>query len=298
MQELGQRGVACRLVEHRGGALLGQHQSFLAARGVDMTTLADIGLACHRMQLSLQCEVGCFEHLGVAVVVLDHVVDGLPQLGTQLRVGVVLGQPARAGFGDRVQQLPCRVLLAHEEFPVLQRHSQQRDLQPFQQGGTGRAFAQFATDLGIQQTQQFEGVAVLARQRDGLAALLPALQQQCLPHLGHVARGRGPALQLAQHAEYVLGRQGRMDFGRGRIGRTQRVEQFAALGEQLLQQAEGGGFRGGVALPGVAHPAGVRRVARVQCRRLAVWRGGAGGGRGIPAIAKLRARASAQRHER
>src|SRR3546814_4354521 len=86
---------------------------------------------------SLELAVAGVEYRVVAVVVLDHVGDGLLQRQQHLRVVVVLVQPLGGRLGNGVEQPPRRMVAADEERAVLQRDAQQRQLQATDQRGAG-----------------------------------------------------------------------------------------------------------------------------------------------------------------
>jgi hypothetical protein len=173
--ELGQAQIAHRTFDHLAGTALGEFEFFLAARGFDVPTLGDLGLARQLLQAGLQLAVGGVEGGRVFLEVFDDVFDRVAQRMHQVRIDVLVAQPVGAGFGDRVEQLARRMLLAHEERAVLQRGAQQRHLQAAEQAHRGRVAPHFAFDLAEQHAQQFEGVVVLARQLRALAVHLPGL---------------------------------------------------------------------------------------------------------------------------
>jgi len=169
------------------GALPRHFQLLAAARGLDLAAFAHFILARGRLQAALQCMVGRNEGVVAGVRVLVHGPDRALQQAQPLRIEVVLAQPARAGQRDRIQQHARRVRAIDEEAVVAQGQLQQRQFQALDQCLARTAAAQFALQLGQEQAEQFEAIAVGLGERHAVPVHLPRLRQQRLPDVGQVA---------------------------------------------------------------------------------------------------------------
>ena len=156
----------------------------LAARGLGVALLEQFGLAHLGLQVGLQLLVGGGEHLQVALVLVDHVVDrGLQRL-QELRVEVGVVEPLGRAFGHGVEQLPRGVAAANEERAVAQGDPQQRHLQALDQRGGRRVGADLLLEVAEQHPEQLEGVVVARRELGVHPAALARLRQQGLLDVG------------------------------------------------------------------------------------------------------------------
>ena len=153
-----------------------QGEFFLAARGLDMAPLGHLGLARQDLQVRNQFLHHVVEDGRIALVVMYRAIDdGMHLLGQA--IAVVVAEPVRAGFGDGVQHLPRRMLVAREETGILQGHPHQRHLHFREQRGGGAARLHVAHQVVIEHADQVQRVVVFFRQRRRLLVRGDASQQ-------------------------------------------------------------------------------------------------------------------------
>ena len=221
------------------GAQFRGFEFFLAAGGFDVALFQRLGTSHLSIDVRLQLFIALLEgfEIAVAFIVLDCVGHRLLQRRQQLWIEVVLRQPFRRGFGHRTQQLPRRMIGTDKKRAVLQGDAQQRELHAFDQRGRWRVVADFALQMGVEQSDQIEGIAVAGRQRHRLTILLARLGQQRLLDVSDVWRraarhgvGVHPAERLQQVAGgdgalgTLTGRNGIVAFGFGTASRQQLLQ--------------------------------------------------------------------------
>ncbi len=243
---LARQAVADRLL----GADPREFKLFLAARGLDVAALGDLGLARQGLHLLLQITHQAFEDRRVAHVVVGGPLDDDIDLLEQSAIGLVgIQEPAGAGLRDHIQHLPRGMLPAGEEPLVGKRHPQHRDLQLGQQAGGRARLLDIAQDVLVEQVHQFDGVRLLGAQGRAHAGRrhLAQLRQQILLEVGKRARRR---LAVHQHRRRLAGLQQRQhglhvvagsDMGVRRrlgLGPAQLAQQGAAARQKLAQHVE------------------------------------------------------------
>jgi len=233
-----QRAPGDQALDLVGGSLPCEAQLLAPACGLDLAALAHLVLACRGLQAALQCMVGGDEGVVSGFRVFMHGTDRALQQAKPLWVEVILAQPARTGQRHRIQQHPRRMRGIGEEAVVAQGQLQQRELEAIDQGMAGAAGSQFALQLGQEQAEQLEAVAVGIGEGDAMAVHLPRLRQQGLADVGQVAVLAAVAPQAAQRCENFVAGQ-RLAHAFLGAARAQLRQQLAAACKQPLQGGKG-----------------------------------------------------------
>jgi len=121
-------GIAA-LVDLCTGLASCQVQAFLAACGLDVAALGQLGAMGGRALVLLHVFIGGSEGLGRARILAEQPLHALRHALQQLGVDVIIAEPVGAGFGDLVEQFAGGVLVTHEEARVGHGRARQRHLQ-------------------------------------------------------------------------------------------------------------------------------------------------------------------------